>query len=84
VYEVVFDVKAMEFLEKAEKKLAKRIWNKIMDSKADPHHFFDKMTGRNDHKLRVGNYRVVADIRDDIERIEITLIDHRKRIYKRI
>lgn len=40
------------------------------------------MEGRKDYKLRVGDYRIIADINRNIGRIEITLIDHRKNIYK--
>ena len=32
MYEVIFDAKAIEFLEKSEKHLAKRIWDKIMST----------------------------------------------------
>ena len=82
MYEVVFDTKAIEFLEKAEKPLARRIWDKIMDAKEKPHHFFEKLMGREDYRLRVGDYRVIADIDDDKKRIEVTLIGHRKRVYR--
>ncbi len=82
MYEVVFDTKAIEFLEKAEKTVARRIWDKIMDTKENPHRFFERLTGRNDYKLRVGDYRVVADIDDEKKRIEVTFIGHRKKVYK--
>ena len=84
MYEVIFDPKVIEFLAKAERNLAKRIWNKIMFTKENPHHFFERLTGRNDYKLRIGNYRVIADINDNKKRIEVTLIGHRKNIYKNL
>jgi len=84
MYEIVFDPEAIEFLRKLDKKLAKRIWDKVLSAKADPHHFFERLTDRNDYKLRVGDYRVIADIDDSLERIEITLIGHRKNIYRKI
>ena len=34
--------------------------------------------------MRVGDYRVIADINHGLNRIEVTLIDHRKRVYKRL
>lgn len=67
-----------------DRKPAKRIWVKIQSTKEYPHHFFEKLTGRNDYKLRIGDYRAIADIDDGIGRIEITLIGHRKNIYKNI
>ncbi|MFH1788182.1 MAG: type II toxin-antitoxin system RelE/ParE family toxin [Candidatus Altiarchaeota archaeon] len=83
MYDVILDSDALEFLEKADKKLAKRIWDKIMSTKPEPHHFFEKLTGRQDHKLRIGDYRAIADIQDTTKIIEITLIGHRKNIYKK-
>ena len=84
MYKVIFDPEAVEFLEKAERRLAKRIWDKIMSTKENPHHFFERLTERKDYKLRVGNYRIIADINDDKRSIEITLIGHRKKIYKNL
>ena len=56
MYEVIFDPDAFEFLKKAEKKIAKRIWDKIMSTKSNPYHFFERLTGRTDYKLRIGDY----------------------------
>lgn len=84
MYEVIFDPEALEFLEKSDKKVAKRIWDKIMSTKSDPHRFFERLVGRIDYKLRIGDYRAIADINDSSNRIEITLIGHRKKIYKNI
>ncbi len=84
MYEVIFDPEAIEFLEKSEKQLRKRIWDKIMSTKQNPHHFFDKLTGRKDYKLRIGDYRAIADIDDKKKIIEITLIGHRKNVYQNL
>jgi mRNA interferase RelE/StbE len=84
MYEVIFDPEVLEFLEKEGKSIAKRIWDKIISTKQEPHHFFEKLAGRQDYKLRIGDYRVIADINDTTKRIEITLIGHRKNIYKKL
>ncbi len=84
MYEIIFDAEALEFLEKAEKPLAKRIWDKIMSTKENPHHFFERLTELSGYKLRIGDYRAIADINDNEKRIEITLIGHRKNIYKKL
>jgi mRNA interferase RelE/StbE len=34
------------------------------------------------YRLRVGNYRVVYDIQDDIVRVIVVLIGHRREIYR--
>ena len=82
MYEVIFDPKAIEFLEKSNKDLAKRIWNKVMSAKENPHRFFERLTGRTDYKLRIGDYRAIADIDDTNKKIEVTLIGHRKNVYQ--
>jgi mRNA interferase RelE/StbE len=84
MYELIIDDKATEFLEKLEKSLAQRIFKKIQSTKENPFHFFERLEGRTDFKLRVGDYRVIADIDTSKQRIEVTEIGHRKNIYKRI
>ena len=84
MFKVIFDDKAFEFLEKLDEKNRKRIFNKIMSTKEDPFHFFEKLTKRNLYKLRVGNYRVVADINENEIKILVLLIGHRKNIYDKI
>ena len=84
MYKVIFDDKAIEFLEKLDKKNKKRIFNKIISTKDDPFHFFEKLTKRDLYKLRVGDYRVIADISKNEIKILILLIGHRKNIYDKI
>ena len=84
MYEVIFDDKAIEFLEKLDKKNKERIFNKIISTKDDPFHFFEKLTKRDLYKLRVGDYRVLADISKNEIKILILLIGHRKNIYDKI
>ena len=81
MYEVIFDDSALEYLEKLPKDLAMRIWNKIRSTKANPHRFFERLADRADYKLRIGDYRLVADIDDSSKRIQVTLIGHRKNVY---
>lgn len=80
MYEIIFDPKAIEFLDKFPKNIKERIYNKIISTKENPFHYFTKLEGRPGYKLRVGNYRVIADINNS--RILILYIDHRKKIYK--
>ncbi|MFH1442511.1 MAG: type II toxin-antitoxin system RelE/ParE family toxin [Candidatus Micrarchaeota archaeon] len=83
-YELIFDKNAIKFLEGLPTAIRERIFNKISAAKENPNHFFERLENRSDYKLRVGDYRVIADIDHNLKRIEITLIDHRKRVYKRI
>jgi mRNA interferase RelE/StbE len=79
---VIFDKKATKELSKLSKDIRKRIFRKIVECKADPFRFFEGLKGRDDYKLRVGEYRVIADIDKNKKIIEITKIGHRKIIYR--
>ena len=83
-YEVVFDEEAIDFLNKLSKPLKRRIYNKIISTKQDPFHFFERLKARKDYKLRVGDYRVIADIDKRSKKIEVTMIGHRRNVYKKI
>jgi len=84
MYEIIFDEVAIEFIDKMPKDIKTRIFNKIISTKGNPFHFFERLEGRSDYKLRIGDYRAIADIEINIKRIEIKFIDHRKNIYKKI
>ncbi len=45
---------------------------------------FERLTGRTDYKLRVGDYRAIADISQKNKTIQVTLIGHRKNIYRNL
>ena len=83
MYEIIFDEKTVEFLEKIEKNTRKRIYNKIISTKEDPLHYFERLTRRSEFKLRVGDYRVIADIDDTTKKISVLVIGHRKNIYQK-
>jgi|TARA_B100001971_G_C18009254_1_gene441500 mRNA interferase RelE/StbE len=84
MFEVVFDDNAIDFLTKLPKELRKRIYSKVISTKENPFRYFERLEGRMDYKLRVGDYRVVADINRNSKKIEVTLIGHRKNVYKNL
>lgn len=83
MFELVIDTKALDFLTKVEESIAKRIWEKIQKAKVEPNHYFERLTSRQEYKIRVGDYRVIADIDFQNKLIKVTLIGHRKNIYKK-
>jgi len=84
IFKIIFDDKAIEFLEKLDKKNRERIFNKIMSTKEDPFHYFEKLTSMKYYKLRVGDYRVIVDIDKNEIKILVLLIGLRKNIYDKI
>lgn len=84
MYQVIFDDTAIDFLNKLPKELKERIYNKVISTKENPFHYFERIEGRKDFKLRVGDYRVIADINASSKRIEVTLIGHRRDVYNKM
>ncbi len=68
-------------LEKLDKPAAKRILKKIDSALNNPSHFFEQLTGHPEYKLRVGNYRIIANIDDKACKIFIRTVGHGKNIY---
>lgn len=82
----MWDVK---FSPKSEKELLKlptasRILDKLKEASTDPPRYFERLRGRTDYKLRIGDYRVIADLFFAEMRIEVTKVGHRKHIYENI
>ena len=84
MYELIFDDEAIEFLNKLPKDVRQRIFNKIVSTKENPLRFFERLTGRGDYKLRVGDYRAIADIDPGNAMVKITFLGHRKNVYKNL
>ena len=54
-----------------------------METEDNPFRYFVKLEARLDYKLRVGNYRAIADINKKEKIITINLIGHRRNVYKK-
>ncbi|MCF7861845.1 type II toxin-antitoxin system RelE/ParE family toxin [Candidatus Woesearchaeota archaeon] len=83
MYELHFDEKVLQYLEKLPKEISKRIFKKLQETKENPHHYFVKLSNRSEYKLRVGDYRVIADIEDNKLVIYVIHADHRRSVYKK-
>ncbi len=84
MYELRFDERALNAIENFPNDIKERIVKKLKQSKINPHHYFMKLSGRQEYKLRVGDYRIIADINDKEIMILVLFADHRKRVYKRL
>ena len=82
MYTLIFDDLVIKFLEKLPKSDSKRIFKKIQSAKINPHRYLIKLSNRSEYKLRVGDYRVIADIDDSKIIIYIVLIGKRSNVYK--
>ena len=85
-YRIKFQRSAAKALKKIPKPNRKRIGKKI-DSLAEnlPSQDTTKMKGNNPfHKVRVGDYRIIYEIQDDVLVILIVKVGHRKDIYRNL
>ena len=44
----------------------------------------EKLTAIDAYKLRVGNYRIIYEIRDSEKEVRVVMVDDRKQVYKRL
>lgn len=81
-YQIFFTDKAKKQLEKLEKVEQERIIKSLERIRIRPEAHITKLVGDPGYKLRVGNYKVILEIKK--EKILILMIGHRKNIYEKI
>ena len=82
MYEIFLSDKAQKQLTKLNKKERERIGSVFERIKIRPNAFVKRLIGTPHYSLRVGNYRVILDIKHKDLIILIIKIGHRKKIYK--
>lgn len=63
--------------------VARRVVAKLERAADNPERFFVRLRGAADHKLRIGDYRLLAGLRHESKTIMVERVDHRSRIYER-
>ncbi len=84
MYEVNFSVNSHKEFKKLERKVQKHIIAVIERIKIRPENYFQKLVSGLGYKVRVGEYRIIADLNFQKKTILITKLGHRKKIYKNI
>jgi mRNA interferase RelE/StbE len=84
IYEVKFTKGARKLFRKLSQELQARIQSQIDDLAIEPRpDGVKKLQGEeNSYRIRVGEYRVVYEIYDDILLVTIVRVGHRNKIYK--
>jgi mRNA interferase RelE/StbE len=82
MYSIDYDKKIAKILLCLNDDIKARIMDKIESTESNPFRYFKKLSGRKDYSLRVGDYRVIADISIKEKIIKIRLIGHRKNVYE--
>ena len=81
MYEVILTQKAENQLKKLEQNIQERIIAVLERVRIRPEIYFQRLVGEKLYKLRVGDYRVIADINNTKLIIFIIKVGHRKNIY---
>lgn len=84
MYTLIYSDKALKQIEKLNKILKQRIINTLERIRIRPHSYVKKLVGHPYFSLRVGNHRLILDIKEDKLVIFIIETGHRKKIYKEI
>lgn len=83
MYELIFEKRALRDLNKLEKQIKERIWNKLQECKIDPFRYLEPLIEIRGFKLRVGDYRVIIDVENEIRILHVLKVGHRKNVYER-
>lgn len=81
-YEIIFSDQAFKDLTKLDKNATKRIKKKLQDIRSDPFTFAKRLKGLILFSLRVGDYRVIIDVKPSTRQILVIKIDHRRHAYE--
>lgn len=82
-FEIVWSNSATRQLRKLDRGVARRIFDKVGDLADDPFRWVRRMSGVAAYRLRVGDYRVLLDIREGELRILVVEVGHRETVYDR-
>lgn len=82
-WKIEWSREAFSDLNKLERKDTIRIIKKLELAASNPFHYFDRLVGSGDYKLRVGDYRIIALLIHERHLIFIEKLGHRKNIYEK-
>ena len=81
MYEIIISDLAKQQLGKLSQELKERVGFAIERIRIRPFHFVKKLVGSPHYRLRVGDYRIILDIRQEKLIIFVIELGHRKNIY---
>ncbi len=82
-WKLKYTEKAEKDLYKLESEKAQKILKKLEEARENPKVYFERLQEYDDHKLRSGDYRVIAILNYEEKIIKIEAVGHRKNIYKK-
>ena len=82
-YQIIWSESASKELKKLDRSVAKRIFTKVSQLHKNPYNNITKLVDRPYYRLRVGDYRIILDIKNNILQVLVLKVGHRKNIYKK-
>ena len=79
-YKIKLSSKSKKFFKKLQKDIALRILSKFESLEKEPFRYLEHYEGDNCYKFRIGEYRALIDINNEI--LFVRIIDKRGKIYK--
>ena len=83
MYQLIYSEEAFKQLKKLDKEIQKRIISTLERIRIRPYPHIKKLVGSPYFRLRVGDYRIILDIKENKLLIFIIEVGHRKNIYKK-
>ena len=80
-FEIIWSDSAAGQLKKLDRTIARRVFDKVGELRENPHRLVRKLVNSPYYRLRVGDYRVILDIQENVLRILVLKVGHRKSIY---
>ncbi len=82
-YRIVWSLRASKQMRALDRSVSKRIYSKVDELRENPERFVERLVNSPYHRLRIGDYRVIVEIQNDILRVLILKVGHRSTVYDR-
>jgi mRNA interferase RelE/StbE len=82
-WSILWTDQALRDMTRIDPPIARRIVRKLEQAAADPRRYFSRLVAADEHKLRIGDYRLLAALDRESQTILVERVDHRSRIYGR-
>ena len=83
-YAIEIEERAKRHLLRLPKAVIRRIRDAVVSLATDPRPpGAKKLTGRGGYRIRVGDYRLLYEIDDELKRLRIYVVGHRKNVYRK-
>ena len=80
-FEIIWSDSAFKELKKLDRTISKRIFEKVSLLADEPYRYVEKLVGSPYFKFRVGDYRIILEIKQEVLQVLIIKLGHRRNVY---